>query len=221
MSLFISFEGPEGSGKTTQCGQLVDHMTSLGFSVVQTREPGGTAIGRRIRSLLLDKSDTDIRPLAEFLLFSASRAQLVREVIRPQLDRGGIVVCDRFFDSSLAYQGYGHGLDLAKLRQITSLATGGLSPDLTFLLDIDPEVGLCRRVENGMQSNRMDSYDLMFHERARKGFLELASGGGRWVTLDARENPETVGDKIRRWTMQLIGNEQIGVRIPDHDSGEA
>ena len=142
MSLFVSFEGPEGGGKTTQAQQLADALTAAGHAVVNTREPGGTPIGNQVRQLLLDHSSAGMQPQTEFLLFSASRAQLVREVIEPQLARGGVVLCDRFYDSSLAYQGYGHRLDLEELRRTTRLATGGRVPDLTFFLDIDAQAGL-------------------------------------------------------------------------------
>ena len=212
MSIFISFEGPEGSGKTTQCRQLTDHLSALGNSVLNTREPGGTVIGQKIRTLLLDGGNTDMNPVTEFLLFSASRAQLVRESVRPHLEQGGIVVCDRFFDSSLAYQGHGHGLDLQTLREITQLATEGLTPDLTFLLDLDPEAGLRRRNLNSMQLNRLDAYELGFHRRAREGFRELArSDIERWVIVDAERSADEIQADVRHHVMRaLAGDEFVG-----------
>ena len=157
MSLFVTFEGPEGSGKTTQCKLLEQHLVGQGHNVLLTREPGGTSIGQQVRAVLLDQNNSTMTPEAEFLLFSASRAQLVREHIRPHLADGGVVVCDRFFDSSLAYQGYGHNLEQGVLREVTQMATGGLCPDLTLLLDMPPEEGLRRRKQQSDQGNRLDA----------------------------------------------------------------
>ena len=146
----------------------------------------------------MDLGNTGMQPRTEILLFSASRAQLVDQVIRPHLEAGGIVVCDRFDDSTLAYQGYGHGLDLAALRAITEFATGGLRPDLTFLIDLPAEDGLRRRRRGG-QWNRLDAYDLAFHQRVRQGYLDLAAAEpGRWVTVDATQPVEAVQSEIRR-----------------------
>jgi len=211
VSLFITFEGPEGSGKTTQCRELTKDLASLGYSALHTREPGGTHIGQQIRTVLLDDGNTEMNPVTEFLLFSASRAQLVRQTIRPHLEQGGIVVCDRYFDSSLAYQGHGHGLDLGTLRLITELATDGLTPDLTFLLDIDPEVGLRRRDVNRMQSNRLDAYALNFHHMARQGFLDLARGDSeRWMIVDAGQSTQEVQSKIRTHVLSVLERENQG-----------
>jgi dTMP kinase len=139
-SVFITFEGPEGSGKTTQIRLLADWLQSQGRGVVTTREPGGTRIGNGVRGLLLDINHTEMTPRTETLLFNAARAQIVHEVIRPGLESGKIVLCDRFFDSTLAYQGYGYGQDRAELERIIRYATGGLTPDLTIYLDVQPEV---------------------------------------------------------------------------------
>ncbi|MGC8779620.1 MAG: dTMP kinase, partial [Anaerolineae bacterium] len=141
MGRFITFEGGEGSGKTTQVRLLADWLVGQGYDVLTTREPGGTRIGDRIRALLLDPAYTEMRPETEILLFSAARAQIVGQVIRPHLARGGVVLCDRFADSTLAYQGYGRQLDLDVLRKITTFATGNLIPDLTICLDLPVEVG--------------------------------------------------------------------------------
>jgi dTMP kinase len=196
LSLFITFEGPDGGGKTTQAHLLVDHLNALGHEVLLTREPGGTAIGEQIRRVLTDLANTPMHPRTEILLFSASRAQLVHEVIRPHLQSGGMVVSDRFFDATLAYQGYGHRLDLAALRSITSFATGGLVPDLTFLLDLPAEEGLMRRKKHG-DWNRLDAYNLEFHTRVRQGYLELAAADpSRWIILDARKAPETLQAEV-------------------------
>ena len=198
MSLFITFEGPEGSGKTTQCERLEQHLADRGYDVLRTREPGGTPIGQQVRGVLFDQNNGAMTPEAEFLLFSASRAQLVREVIRPHLEKGGVVVCDRFFDSSLAYQGYGHRLEQGVLREVTRLATGGLHPDLTLLLDIAPEEGLRRRKQQSEQWNRLDAYELSFHTRARQGFLTLAKAEpGRWEVIDASQPSDTIFECVR------------------------
>ena len=198
MSLFITLEGPDGGGKSTQARLLVEHLTARGLPALLTREPGGTPIGDQIRRTLMDLGNTGMDPRTEILLFSASRAQIVHQVIRPRLEAGGVVVCDRFYDSTLAYQGYGHGLDLTALRAITDFATGGLRPDLTFLIDLSAEDGLRRRRRGG-QWNRLDAYDLGFHQRVRQGYFDLAAAEpGRWVTVDATRPVETVQSEIRR-----------------------
>ena len=205
MSLFISFEGPDGGGKSTQARMLVEHLKGLGVEVLMTREPGGTAIGDQIRRILADLSNTPMHPRTELLLFSASRAQLCHEVIGPHLQAGGTVVSDRFYDSTFAYQGYGHRLDLAALRHITTFATGGLVPDLTFLLDLPAQEGLLRRKKHG-EWNRLDAYDLPFHERVRQGFQALATADpARWVTVDAARPAEDVQTDIRRTVEGRLG----------------
>ncbi len=202
MSLFITFEGPEGSGKTTQMELLREYLDKKGYSVLATREPGGTSIGDQIRSILLDPRNTDMLPASEALLFSAARAQIVNQVIRPHLQQGGIVLCDRYADSTLAYQGYGHGLDLETLRTITALATGGLKPDLTIYLDIDVEEGLRRKLaarEAGQAEwNRLDQQELDFHRRVREGYLQMAAEEpSRWLVIDASQPVETIQAVIR------------------------
>jgi len=198
MSLFITLEGPEGSGKTTQARLLAEHLRQEGRRVVLTREPGGTPIGDQIRAVLHDPANTDMYPWAEVFLYSASRAQLVARVIRPALDAGKIVICDRYADSTLTYQGYGRGLDLELLWQITNLATGGLTPDLTLYLDIQPDQGLQRRLLGGGEWNRMDREALAFHRRVRAGYLELAGlEPERWVVIDAARSVEEVRREVR------------------------
>lgn len=196
--MFITFEGPEGSGKTTQMARLVGDLERAGYRTIATREPGGTPIGNQIRRVLFDLENKEMEPRTEILLFQASRAQLVAQVIRPFLEQGGLVVCDRYADSTLAYQGYGHCTDLAQLRTIVGFATGGLKPDLTLLLDVDPEVGLRRRRSQG-DWNRLDDYELAFHRRVRQGYLRLAAEEPeRWVSIDANAPEEEVQAEIRR-----------------------
>ena len=196
--MFITLEGPDGCGKSTQVRLLAQHLRTLGLDVLQTREPGGTAISDQIRQVLTDLSNTPMHPRTEILLFSASRAQLCHEVIRPHLQAGGTVLSDRFFDSTFAYQGYGHRLDLEALRAITTFATGGLIPDTTFLLDIPAEEGLLRRKQHGGW-NRLDAYNLEFHERVRQGYLALAQAEPqRWLTIDARPSVEAIQQELQR-----------------------
>ncbi|GHF33378.1 dTMP kinase [Deinococcus metalli] len=193
--LFVTFEGPEGAGKSTQLARLVERLSAQGTAHTVTREPGGTPLGTRVRDVLLDPALT-IDPLPEFLLYSASRAQLVANVIRPALDRGDVVVCDRYADSSRAYQGAGRGLDGALLDHITAAATGGLTPDLTVLLDLDPEVGLERAARRG-QPDRLERADLAFHRRVRQGFLHLAQRDpDRFVVLDATLGPDELEARV-------------------------
>ncbi len=199
MSLFITFEGPEGSGKTTQMRLLAAFLQEQGSDVLITREPGGTRISDLVRAILLDPAHTEMLPPTEFLLFSAARAQHVGQVIHPHLERGGVVLSDRYADSSLAYQGYGHRLDLEALRTITRFATSGLTPDLTFYLDLPVEAGLRRKAGGaGDAWNRMERRDVAFHERVRAGYLAMAAQEpGRWVVVDAAGDIQDVQATIR------------------------
>lgn len=197
MNAFITFEGPDGCGKSTQAKLLAEHLEGEGLDVLFTREPGGTEIGDQVRETLMSLSNKGMDPRTEFLLFSASRAQLVQQVILPQLEAGGMVVCDRYYHSSLAYQGYGHQLSLDALKAITAFATQGLQPDLVFLLDLPVEVGLSRRQKSGSW-NRLDAYDLAFHQRAREGYHQLAAAEAeRWVVLDATLPVDELQSEIR------------------------
>jgi dTMP kinase len=197
LSYFITLEGPEGGGKTLQAARLVEHLKQRGFDALLTREPGGTQISDQIRKVLGNLNNTAMDPHTEFLLFSAARAQHVYQAISPHLDQGGIVVCDRYFDSSLAYQGFGHQLDLKTLRDVTAFATGGLVPDLTLLLDLPVEQGLQRRQQGG-DWNRLDAYELEFHQRVRQGYAQLATDEPeRWVIIDAARDTDLVWEDIQ------------------------
>jgi dTMP kinase len=198
---FISFEGIEGAGKTTQIALAREALTTMGRPPLLLREPGGTAIGDRIRQLLLDRSHDAMQPMAEFFLFCASRNQLVEAVIRPALAAGQVVVCDRFTDSSLAYQGFARGLPLETLRALNHTATGGLQPDLTLLLDLPVEEGLARarvRRETTGEDDRFEAEQLEFHRRVREGFLALArQEPDRIRIVAANQDPARVAEEIR------------------------
>ena len=202
--MFITLEGPDGSGKTAQFPALVEFLRQQGYAVFTTREPGGTLIGDQVRAILSNLENTGMHPRTEILLFQASRAQLVETVIRPHLVKGEIVISDRYADSTLAYQGYGHQQDVAKLRTIVEFATGGLKPDLTLLLDIEAEAGLRRKVKGG-EWNRLDAYDLEFHRRTRRGYHELVRlEPERWVIIDASRPAEQVQAEMRKVVMERI-----------------
>jgi dTMP kinase len=196
--MFITLEGPDGSGKTKQIQPLADFLTEKGFSVLTAREPGGTSIGDQVRNILMNMDNTSMRPRTETLLFCAARAQLVDEVIRPHLEKGEVVLLDRYADSTMAYQGYGHQNDLNLIRNLLDFATGGLKPDLTFLLDVDAEVGLRRRQAGGGEWNRLDAYQLQYHQRVRLGYLKMAAAEpSRWRIIDASQPPDMVKSKIQ------------------------
>jgi dTMP kinase len=187
----VTLEGPEGSGKTVVARRLSEELQRRGRRVVLTREPGGTRLGERVREILLGRQDLGIDPRADALLFNAARAQLVADVVRPALERGDVVLCARFADSTLAYQGYGAGLPIAELRSIADVATGGLEPDLTILLDVDPEVGIRRKAPGAR--NRFESIDLDFHRRVRDGFRTLArEAPERWRVVDSSRHIDRV-----------------------------
>ena len=186
----ITFEGPDGSGKTTQIQRLYDTLRREGYRALLVREPGGTEIGDQIRAVLHDTRNVGMLPNSELLLYSASRAQLVGQTIRPALEAGVTVLCDRYAESTLAYQGYGRGLDLQALKAITDFATGGLRPDLILYLDIDAEEGLRRRQSSSQTGtgewNRMDQQELEFYHRVRAGYVQMAAEEPhRWFILDA------------------------------------
>lgn len=216
MSLFVTFEGPEGSGKSTQARLLYERMSEGGYPVILVREPGGTRISDMIRRIVLDLHNTEMLPMTETLLFSAARAQLVHEVIRPYLEHNGIVLCDRYADSTYAYQGFGLGRDLADLRVLTNMATGGLQPDVTVYLDLSAEEGLERkfhargrmrgqtptslpdgRTPTPVEWNRLDARELAFHQRVEQGYRQLiAESPERWRVIDARQPVEAISLQV-------------------------
>lgn len=212
--MFITFEGPDGGGKTTQISALAAYLREQGFDVLTTREPGGTSIGDEVRRLLLENDpDTPrsaMHPHTELLLFNASRAQLVAEVIRPHLAHGGVVLCDRYADSTFAYQGYGHGLDLKPLRVIVDFATGGLKPDLTLFLDITPEAGLQRRATAslfGEAFTRLDAMTLGFHQRVYAGYMQLiAEEPDRWQRIDANRPIDEIQAQVREIVLARLSH---------------
>lgn len=211
--MFITFEGPEGSGKSTQIPLLANFLKEKGYSIVAVREPGSTEIGDQVREILTRMDNTSMHPRTEILLFLAARAQLVEQRIRPELSKGSVILCDRYADSTLAYQGYGHGTDLALLRQLLDFTTGQLWPDLTLLLDIDPEIGLPRKKRGG-EWNRLDAYELAFHQRVRKGYLELASQApDRWAVIDASQPIDIVQSHIRQVIMQHLSRRVISSAV--------
>lgn len=207
--MFITFEGLDGSGKTTQVAQLASTLRARGESVLLTREPGGTVIGDQLRDILQDRANSVLTPQAELLLFCASRAQIVNEVIRPHLAQGGIVICDRFADSTIAYQGYGRGIDTDFLDDILNFVTGGLKPQLTIYLDIDPEEGVLRRRQAslfGEEFSRIDQMALDFHRRVQQGYYALMRADpARWVSINAAQPSEQVQQDIVAALAQRMG----------------
>jgi len=202
--VFLTLEGPEGAGKTTQGRLLVEHLRASGYDVLHVREPGGTPIGEQIRSLLLTPRHSEMAARTEMLLFAASRAQLVAEVIAPALARGALVLCDRYVDASVAYQGVGRRLGIETVRSVNDVATGGLAPDLTVLLDIDPAEGLRRAragsagSPHGEEGDRMEREAVAFHQRVREGFLALARKEPQRIRIiEARGSIADVQQKVR------------------------
>ena len=200
MSLFITFEGGEGCGKSTQARLLLKKLEQQGIPTILTREPGGTALGNKIRILLKRKQGSSISPQAELFLFAASRVQLVAELVRPALQEGKVVICDRFTYSTIVYQGHGRGLDLATVGMVNTMATGNLKPDLTILLDMPSEQGLERKRSS---RDRFELEDLSFHDRVREGYLKMAAAEpDRWLLIDASlakaKIAEIIWDKVRK-----------------------
>lgn len=202
---FIVFEGPEGGGKTTQVRAAAAALAARGLPVTVTREPGGTAIGERLRAVLLDADNCAMLPQTEALILFAARAQHVHEVVEPALARGDVVLCDRYVGATYAYQGYGRGLALESLRRMQALAAGALAPGLTLLLDLPPDIGLARRATAG-EVNRLDAAGLAFHQRVRAGYLALAAAEPeRWVVVDARRSADEVAANVRKVLGERLG----------------
>lgn len=213
---FITFEGPEGSGKSTQARRLAERLRGLGYDVVTTREPGGTATGEAIRDILqYDAAGEPVAPGCEVLLFAASRAQLVQRVILPAIDRGAVVVCDRFADSTLCYQGFGRGFDVEKMIEINAFAIGRAVPDVTVLIDIDTARGfdrVARRNEtNRTRHDRFEREDQSFHAAVRKGYLALAA---RWPerfrVIEGDQPEDTVADAVWRVVAAVVRAKSVG-----------
>lgn len=202
--MFITVEGPDGSGKTTQLHLLVEALTKKGYEVIVTREPGGTTVGNSIREVLLSPEHHEMTPRVEMMLYAASRAQNVEQVIRPALARGAIVLCDRFVDASIAYQGYGLQYDIAQIEALNEWATNGVTPDLTFLFDLTPQRARERMKGRG-QLDRIESRDLAFHERVYEGFHTLLSQyPDRMIRIDADQLIECIQDEVLDFTLERL-----------------
>jgi dTMP kinase len=203
--MFITLEGPEGSGKTSHIPYLVEYLREKGYTVFPTREPGGTSISEQIRDILHDLKNAEMHPRTETLLYQAARAQIVEQVIKPRLAAGEIVISDRYYDSTIAYQGYGHQQDLEQVRGLVRYATGGLTPDLTILLDLDVEVGLKRKTQNEVEWNRMDAYTVEFHRRVRAGYLEMVKAEPqRWVVVNSEQKWDDVQAELRKVIVEKL-----------------
>lgn len=197
--MFITLEGPEGSGKTSHIPHLVEYLREQGHVVFPTREPGGTSISEQIRDILHDMKNAEMHPRTETLLYQSARAQIVEQVIKPRLADKEIVISDRYYDSTIAYQGYGHQQNLDEIRTLVKYATGGLNPDLTILLDLDIEVGMKRKTQNEVEWNRLDAYTVEFHKRVRNGYLEMVKQEPkRWVVVNSDQKWELVQEELRK-----------------------
>jgi dTMP kinase len=202
--MFITLEGPEGSGKTSQIPSLVEYLREKGYPIFPTREPGGTSIGEQIRDVLHSLKNTEMHPRTETLLYQAARAQFVEQVVCPRLALGEVVISDRYADSTIAYQGYGHQQDLEQVRSLVKYATGGLTPDLTVLLDVDAQIGLGRKTKSP-EWNRMDAYTLEFHQRVRAGYLDMVKQEPqRWAVVDAGQPWEAVQEALRNIILPFL-----------------
>jgi dTMP kinase len=202
--VLISFEGIEGSGKTTQARLLSEHLSRKGYTTVMTEEPGGTAIGLAIREVLLRVEHAGMSHLTELFLYYASRCQLITQVILPAVEKGRVVITDRFSDSTFAYQGYGRGMDLRVIKEVDDIATGGLKPDLTLLLDIDPERGLKRNKEVN-KSDRIELEDIGFHNKVRSGYLAIADSNPQRIrVIDASTDIGEVRKEINAAVEELL-----------------
>ena len=206
MALFITFEGGEGSGKTIQAKALYRRLYKLAIPALLTHEPGGTSLGKKLARWLKWTQDIGISPLTELLMFNASRAQLVAEVIQPNLKDGKVIICDRYADSTIAYQSYGRGLDLKMVKAINNTATEGLTPGLTVLLDIPAKEGLARKGDE--RHDRFEQEDIAFHQRVREGYLKLAADDpGRWLVINACQSKAKISQIIWQRVSQLLSGQ--------------
>jgi len=218
LSLFITFEGVEGSGKTTQIQRLKKHLIQKDIPCKVTREPGGCPISEKVRKILLNPDHREMAPLTELLLYEAARAQHVKEVIEPFLKKGGVVLCDRFSDATIAYQGYGRNMDLRWIERLDHFSSHGIKPDVTFLLDCPSEVGLKRALKRNRalrqeKEERFEKEKIQFHQRVRKGYLALSKKEPHRVKIiDTRVGEERVFEKIREIVDNLIKGKKFGVR---------
>ena len=203
--MFITLEGPEGSGKTSHIPYLVEYFREKGYVVFPTREPGGTSIGEQIREVIHDLKNAEMHPRTETLLYQAARAQIVEQVIKPRLAAKEIVISDRYYDSTIAYQRYGHQQDLDQVRGLVRYATGGLTPDLTILLDLDVEVGLRRKKQNQSEWNRMDDQTIQFYHRVRVGYLEMIKAEPqRWVVVNSEQKWDDVQAELKKVIVERL-----------------
>ena len=203
--LFITFEGIDGCGKSSQITRLAGYFDGNNIPYLLLREPGGTVVGEKIRNVLLDKKNDNMNPICELLLFEAARAQIVDEVIRPNIDKGTIVICDRFFDSTYAYQGHARGLGSEMVKSLNLIATAGLEPAITFLFDLDPAVALERRGVRGEADDRLEALGMAFQASVREGYLDLASKTDRIVTVDASKTREEIFEVVKGAVEDRLG----------------
>jgi dTMP kinase len=215
LSLFITFEGVEGSGKTTQIQRLKKYFAQKGISFKITREPGGCSIGEKVRKILLDPDHREMVPMSELLLYEAARAQHVMEIIEPFLKKGGVVLCDRFIDATFAYQGYARRIDLKWIERLNQFSSHGIKPDVTFLLDCPSDLGLKRALKRNRtlkqeKEGRFEKEKIQFHQRVRKGYLVIAKKEPHRVkVINTRQGPDKVFDKIRKIVDELIITKRI------------
>lgn len=202
---FITFEGVEGAGKSTQAKLLYQYLIDNGKEAILTKEPGGTKTGQKIRQILLEKTDEIFPPVAELMLYEADRNFHIHNLIKPSLQQGRYIICDRFTDSTLAYQGYARGLNINLIKQLNEIATEGIKPDITFLIDIPVEEGL-KRIKQIRQADRIEDEDIQFHKRLREGFLKIAENEkDRIVVLDGLETPDNIFKKV----IEILKNRNI------------
>ncbi len=202
---FITFEGVEGAGKSTQAKLLYQYLIDKGKDAILTKEPGGTKTGQKIRQILLEKTDEIFPPVAELMLYEADRNFHIHNLIKPSLQQGKYIICDRFTDSTLAYQGYARGLNINLIKQLNEIATEGIKPNITFLIDIPVEEGL-KRIKQIRQADRIEDEDIQFHKRLREGFLKIAENEkDRIVVLDGLETPDNIFKKV----IEILKNRNI------------